>query len=140
MIIDGIDELEDRRMWPAMLRGFSRRCPECGQGRMFQGFLKVSHECEACGTALHHQRADDAPPYFTIFIVGHVVIPAVLAMVRYTDWSTLAILGLWLPLSMLMTFWLLPRVKGALVGLQWQQRMHGFAAAAVRPRAGQGSL
>ncbi len=127
-----IGEYEERRLGQAMMRGFSRRCPACGRGALFAGYLRVAHDCPACGTALHHQRADDAPPYFTIFIVGHLVIPGTLAMVRYTDWSTLAILALWLPVTLALSFWMLPRIKGALVGLQWQQRMHGFAAAALR--------
>ena len=52
----------------------------CGKGALFHSYLKVNDACGVCGEELHHQRADDAPPYFTIMIVGHVVVGGVLAM------------------------------------------------------------
>jgi uncharacterized protein (DUF983 family) len=66
----------------AMLDGFRQRCPACGNGRLFGRYLKVNDTCPSCGEALHHQRADDAPPYFTILIVGHVVVGAILPVER----------------------------------------------------------
>jgi len=67
-----------RPVLKAILRGASNTCMQCGRGRIFDGFLKVSHACSECGEEFHHHRADDAPPYFTITIVGHIVIPALL--------------------------------------------------------------
>jgi uncharacterized protein (DUF983 family) len=110
----------------SMLRGFLGRCPHCGEGRMFRAYLKVADACPVCGEDLHHHQADDAPPYFTMTIVGHVIVAAVLAVeVAYKPeiWVHLA---LWLPLTLLLSLWLLPRVKGAIVGMQWANRMHGF--------------
>jgi uncharacterized protein (DUF983 family) len=110
----------------SMLRGFLGRCPHCGKGRMFRAYLKVADTCPACGEDLHHHQADDAPPYFTMTIVGHIVVAAVLAVeVAYQPeiWVHLA---LWLPLTLILSLWLLPRVKGAIVGMQWANRMHGF--------------
>ncbi|MCJ7599730.1 MAG: DUF983 domain-containing protein, partial [Methyloceanibacter sp.] len=71
--------LEKRTVGPrsvsaAIQRGLLLRCPACGQGRMFRRYLKVADQCPSCGEALHHHRADDAPPYFTIAIVGHIVV------------------------------------------------------------------
>src|SRR5438309_4020125 len=68
-----------RPLMPAMRRGFFGRCPSCGEGRLFRAYLKVVDNCEKCGTELHHHRADDAPAYFTILIVGHFIIAGVLA-------------------------------------------------------------
>src|SRR6476659_720401 len=82
--------------------------------------------CPACGEALHHHRADDAPPYFTIVIVGHIVVGLVLAVemaYRPPIWVHEAI---WLPLTVLLALLLLPVIKGALVGLPWALLMHGF--------------
>jgi uncharacterized protein (DUF983 family) len=110
----------------SMWRGFLGRCPHCGKGRMFRAYLKVADACPACGEDLHHHQADDAPPYFTMTIVGHVIVGAVLAVeVAYQPaiWVHLAI---WLPLTLILSLWLLPRVKGAIVGMQWATRMHGF--------------
>jgi uncharacterized protein (DUF983 family) len=95
-------------------------------GAMFHRYLKVSDGCPHCGEALHHQRADDAPPYFTIVIVGHVVVSLVLAVemaYRPPLWLHAA---LWLPLTVILALVVLAPVKGALVGLQWALLMHGF--------------
>ena len=115
-----------RKVWRAMRRGFGRRCPKCGAGQLFRSYLKVADRCAACGEELHHQRADDAPAYFTIVIVGHVIIGGVLWLERAHAPATWVHAIVWLPLTLLSSLWLLPRVKGTLVGLQWALRMHGF--------------
>jgi uncharacterized protein (DUF983 family) len=111
----------------SMSRGFLGRCPHCGKGRMFRAYLKVADACPVCGEDLHHHQADDAPPYFTMTIVGHIVIAAVLAVEVAYQPEVWVHLALWLPLTLLLSLWLLPRVKGAIVGMQWANRMHGFA-------------
>jgi uncharacterized protein (DUF983 family) len=115
-----------RAVWPAMKRGLRQRCPSCGVGPLYRAYLKVVDVCTHCGTELHHQRADDAPPYITMFITGHLVIAALLAVERQfapPEWVHLVI---WLPITALLTLWLLPRVKGALIAIQWAAKMHGF--------------
>ena len=123
--IDGVQRSVVASMW----RGFRERCPACGVGKLFSKYLEVVDHCDKCGNDLHHQRADDAPPYFTIFIVGHVIVGGIL-------WLEIALappmwlhLAIWLPLTLLMSLLLLPRIKGSLVGLQWALRMHGFGGA-----------
>ena len=116
----------ERPLLPSMWRGFLGRCPNCGKGKMFRKFLKVVDRCEVCGEELHHPRADDAPAYFVIAIVGHIVV-ALAFIVEVTFWPPLWIsLLLWLPLTVILALLLLQPVKGALVGLQWSYRMHGF--------------
>jgi uncharacterized protein (DUF983 family) len=107
-------------------RGFAQRCPACGQGRLYVRFLKVEPVCKTCGTALHHHRADDAPPYFTMFVVGHVVIGLLLVVERKYAPAIALHLALWLPLTLGLSLFLLPRIKGALIGQQWALGMHGF--------------
>jgi uncharacterized protein (DUF983 family) len=119
----------DRSPWRSMARGFMCRCPHCSQGRLFPRFLKVADVCEACGEEFHHHRADDLPAYLVIFIVGHIVVGAFMgveAMVTLSTWQHLAI---WAPLTLISTLALLQPVKGAVVGLQWALRMHGFSGA-----------
>ena len=114
----------------AMLRSLRGRCPRCGIGRMFRAYLKVADHCPACGEALHHHRADDAPAYFVILIVGHIVVPLVLIVeVLYAPpyWLHAA---LWLPLTIALAVGLLAPIKGAIVGWQWANYMHGFDPAA----------
>ena len=111
---------------PALLRGLACRCPACGKGRLFSSYLKVAPTCANCGEELHHHRADDAPPYFTMLIVGHIVVAGVLAVETAFEPELWVHALLWGPLLLIMSLLLLPRIKGALVGLQWALRMHGF--------------
>jgi uncharacterized protein (DUF983 family) len=93
---------------------------------MFRRYLKVADTCPHCGEALHHHRADDAPPYFTIVIVGHIVVSLVLAVEMAYRPALWVHAALWLPLTVILTLLILPSVKGALVALQWALLMHGF--------------
>jgi uncharacterized protein (DUF983 family) len=120
------EALPARDWWQALRRGLAMKCPNCGQGRMFHAYLKVSDACPSCGEELHHQRADDAPPYFTILIVGHVIVPMVVAAETAYYPPIWLHMALWLPLATAMALLALPRIKGALVAYQWALRMHGF--------------
>ena len=110
----------------SILRGLVLRCPACGTGPLFRRYLKVADDCTHCRESLHHHRADDAPPYFTIFIVGHILVAGVLALEQ--GWAPPAWVHIliWFPLTIIISLLALPRIKGALVGLQWALRMHGF--------------
>ncbi|RTL72472.1 MAG: DUF983 domain-containing protein [Hyphomicrobiales bacterium] len=119
-----------------MWRGFRCRCPACGEGRLFSGFLSVNATCPKCGEELHHQRADDAPAYFTIFIVGHVAVGGVLWAERAYMPSPWLQAAIWLTVAVAMSLWLLPRIKGILIGLQWALRMHGFAGPVIEEEFG----
>jgi len=120
------DLLEDRPLGPAMLRGWRRRCPSCGSGPMLRGYLKVRESCPVCGEALHHQRADDGPAYLTILIVGHLMAPVILW--AFTTWrpDPLVLASIFSVGTVALSLYLLPRLKGALVAVQWAKRMHGF--------------
>lgn len=116
-----------RRSWiRAMGRGLRMRCPECGRGQLFQSYTKTRNTCSECHLELSGHQADDAPPYLTIIIVGHLVIPLALATKQIFDPPLGLQFAIWLPAIIIPTFWLLPRMKGAMVGLQWANRMHGF--------------
>lgn len=118
---------ERRPVWQSIKRGIRCRCPNCGEGRMFNRFLKVAPSCSVCGEDLSHHRADDLPPYITIVIVGHIVVTAILFVFGRWEWPTLIHLMVWLPLTFVLCLALLQPTKGAVVGLQWALRMHGFA-------------
>ncbi len=123
---------ETTSFYQAMWRGFRCRCPNCGKGRLFGKYLKVADHCEECGEEFHHHRADDFPAYLVIIVVGHVIVPAVLAVETvYSPPYWLHFL-IWLPLTLVSSLGLLQPTKGAIVGLQWQTGMHGFEAAKKR--------
>ncbi|MBZ0217536.1 MAG: DUF983 domain-containing protein, partial [Fimbriimonadaceae bacterium] len=69
---------------------------------------------------------DDAPPYFTILIVGHVIVPLLLIVEQTWRPDLWIHAAIWLPLTVILSLTLLPIVKGALVGVQWALYMHGF--------------
>ncbi len=115
------------RLWrQALLRGILLRYPACGQGSLYVRYLKVRSECAACGLGLHPHRADDAPPYVTMLILCHVLVPLALRLKRAAMPPLWLYFTLWLPLTIILTLVLLPPVKGALIGFQWAHRMHGF--------------
>ena len=117
------DRTQAAPAWPVpplltqMWRGARGLCPACGQTHAFVGYLKVAPECSNCGAPLGDVRADDAPPYFTIFIVGHLLAP----LIFFVETTYHPALGLqaavWLPLCVVLTMGLLRPVKGATLGL-----------------------
>lgn len=125
-----VTDPDDRPLKPALLRGWRRRCPSCGAGPLLRGYLKVRDACPVCGEELHHHRADDGPAYLTILIVGHLLAPMLL--ITYTKFRPeplVMAVGFTIG-TVALSLYLLPRLKGALVALQWAQRMHGFG---IRP-------
>jgi uncharacterized protein (DUF983 family) len=118
--------LGERALVPALMRGWRRRCPNCGGGPMMAGYLMVRQDCAACGEELHHHRADDLPAWATILIVGHFLVTGLLAVEinfappLWVHWSV------WPAVTLGLAMWLLPRIKGMVVALQWAMRMHGF--------------
>lgn len=102
-----------------LTRGFRHRCPNCGEGKLFTSYLKVRPECEVCAHENGRYRADDAPPYFTILIVGHLVIAPLLFFPWVWEANPLLVVGTVLPTLAALTLALLPAVKGAVVGLHW---------------------
>ncbi|HYE48939.1 MAG TPA: DUF983 domain-containing protein [Azospirillaceae bacterium] len=123
--VPGPGEAPRGSFWGGVMRGLARRCPCCGGRTLFAGYLKVSENCAACGLETGGFRADDAPPYFTIFLVGHVVIPGMLALEKGFHPPHWVHLTVWLPMTLGLSLVLLPRIKGAVIGAQWALRIRG---------------
>ncbi len=130
-----------RDTWTALRRGALGRCPHCGEGKLFRGFLAVAPSCEHCGEAFHHHRADDLPAYIVIVIVGHVVVGGMLSAETHGNWPVWWHVALWPTLTVVLSLLMIRPIKGAVVALQWALRMHGFGRhpdgddmPALRPR------
>ena len=120
-------DTQQRSVGKAIWNGMKLRCPHCGKGHMFRAFLKVADSCEVCGEELHHHRADDFPPYLSIIIVGHVIVGLMLHLeIAYQDVAPWVYMVTMLPAAIILPLVLLPPIKGAVVGLQWANRMYGF--------------
>lgn len=103
-----------------LLRGARGRCPRCGKGAIFSGYLKVKADCEVCGETFRGLRADDGPAYITILIAGHLMVPF---LVWGAEWDDALSAVLVLSLGVLtFSLVLLPRVKGAFLGMLWRHR------------------
>ena len=114
-----------RPVTQAMRRGLMRRCPQCGVGRSMRGYLKVRECCDHCGEALGHIRADDLPPYVTILVVGHVIVPLVLWVEQAYAPPAGIQMVVWPLLTAVLTLLTLPYFKGSVLGLMWALRLRG---------------
>ena len=110
----------------AIGRGMMRRCPSCGHGHAFAGYLRTADACSHCGLALGRIRADDFPPYIAITIVGHILILAMMHMEMVWHVNPLTYLYTMVPLAVILPLAMLPSIKGAIVGMQWANGMYGF--------------
>jgi uncharacterized protein (DUF983 family) len=112
-------------VWSALRRGASNRCPVCGEGAVFAGYLRPVPACSACGTPIASLRSDDAPPYLTIFLAGHLLLPPILWVERAWQPPMWLHMTLWLPLMTLACLALLRPVKGAVIGLMLRLGLDG---------------
>ncbi len=126
MLIGDMAQRETRPVVPAMKRGFRGRCPHCGNGKLFRAYVKPVDNCAVCGEDYTPQRADDLPAYIVVSIVGHIVVGGFMATEMLTNWSSWQHLALWIPAAIILSLGLLQPVKGAIIGLQWANYMHGF--------------
>ena len=120
------DVAVDRPLGAALRRGWMCRCPACGAGPMLKSYLKVRDECPVCHEPLYHQRADDGPAYLTILIVGHILAPSIYFVFERFRPDPLTLAAIFSVGTVALSLFLLPRLKGMMVALQWAKRMHGF--------------
>jgi len=110
---------------PVLLRGFSRKCPQCGEGPLYHRYLKLVDTCPSCQAEIGVIRADDMPAYLTIVVVGHIVVPLAFALEKLYAPPTSVHFGIWLPSIIVLTLLLLPGIKGATIGLMWRLGLRG---------------
>ena len=125
---DRTTEAGERPTWPAVWNGWRRRCPKCGNGPLLSGYLKVRKACPVCREELHHHRADDGPAYLTILIVGHLMAPLLHVVFTTFRPEPLILFTIFAVGCIGLSLYLLPRLKGVIVAVQWSRFMHGFGA------------
>ena len=121
-----INDPDKRNLGQAVWNGMKLRCPHCGKGHLFRSYLKVADKCEVCGQELFHHRADDMPPYIAILIVGHLIVGLMLELELHASIEPWVYLVTMVPAALILPLIMLPSIKGAIVGMQWATRMHGF--------------
>ena len=121
------DRSEAVPAWPipplktVLVRGVKGLCPACGETHAFEGWLKVVPECLNCTAPLGRYRADDAPPYFVLFLVGHIVVPLLFLVETNFHPALWLQAAVWIPISCGLAAALLRPVKGATLG--WMLRL-----------------
>lgn len=109
----------------AAWRGVCGRCPRCGRGRLFAAYLKPVERCAVCGEAYGHLRADDAPPWLTILVVGHIVVPLAVGVELVATWPDWVAMLLWPAVALGLALLILPRAKGLFLAAIWITRAPG---------------
>ncbi|GGY52933.1 DUF983 domain-containing protein [Parvularcula lutaonensis] len=100
-------------------KGALGKCPACGQGRLLRRYLQPAEKCTSCGEPLGHLRSDDAAPWLTILIVGHLLVPFVIP-IEAADILPPAVSSIgWPMLALVLAGFILPRAKGLFLGLLW---------------------
>ena len=103
------------------LAGVTGHCPNCGEGLLFEGFLKVSPRCESCGFDLSKADSGDGPAVFVILIAGLITaFGALFTMFAIRSvWLTLVI---WLPMTLVIVLVLLRPMKGLMLAAQFMNK------------------
>lgn len=121
------EPLPDRPVRPALLRGLRGRCPRCGEGELFAGFLRSAASCRSCGQSFENHEAHDFPAYIVILVLGHILVPTMISVnVAFqipVGWQAI----LWPVITVILALAMIQPVKGAVITYQWARRMHGFA-------------
>ncbi len=103
----------------ALWRGASMKCPRCGEGRIFEGYLKRRGACPQCGESFEGLEADDGPAWLTIGLVAHIVVPLLIFLERgalMPYWQEAAILVV---VTIVAALIFLPISKGFFVAALW---------------------
>ncbi len=108
--------------------GLTGRCPSCGQGHLFNGFLRVASSCERCGQGFGGQDSGDGPVAFIVLIVGFIVVGAALIVEVKYGWPIWLHMVVWLPLALVLTIGLMRPLKGLLIAIQYRHRTDDFHA------------
>jgi uncharacterized protein (DUF983 family) len=109
----------------AIWRGALRRCPRCGRGVLFKSYLKQVDACTVCHEEYAHIRADDAPPWLTILIVGHIVVPLIFVVNSWFFWPNWLVMLVWPIVTAALALTVLPRAKGIFIAIIWATRAPG---------------
>jgi uncharacterized protein (DUF983 family) len=115
-------------------RALLGHCPCCGQGKLMRSYLKQVENCAVCGESFGEIRADDAAPWLTIILVGHVFLP--FAFMVDVDWMPVwAAMAMWAACFALLALAILPRAKALFIAVLWQTRAPGYKPVELVERA-----
>jgi uncharacterized protein (DUF983 family) len=106
----------------AISAGLACRCPRCGRGKLFNGFLAVRPQCEACGLNFQFIDAGDGPAFFVMSIVGVIVVGLAMWVEFAYEPRIWVHMALWIPLTFILSFLLVRPAKGLLIASQFANK------------------
>jgi uncharacterized protein (DUF983 family) len=121
----GESDERPRSRTAAVARGLRLLCPNCGKAGLLQGYLKPVAACPSCGENFGHIRSDDAAPWLTILIVGHFLVPFMVAIESADIWPQTVSMIFWPAIAALMAGLVLPRAKALFISLIWFDKSPG---------------
>ena len=107
-----------------IVTGLKCRCPRCGEGALFQGYLKLRPRCQRCGLELNFAEGSEGPAVFVIFIVGFLVVGAAALSEVAWDIHPLVHLALWIPATIVLSLLLLRPFKGVMIAFHYRNIVH----------------
>ena len=110
----------------AVRRAVLGKCPNCGRGALFKCYLKQVDHCSVCGEAYGQIHADDGPPWLTILLVGHIIVPLIFVVNSLAIWPIWVAMSVWPVATALLALAVLPRSKGVFLAVLWVTRAPGF--------------
>jgi uncharacterized protein (DUF983 family) len=118
-------DYQDSAIWPPVdpvKVGLSGRCPRCGEGRLFEGFLAVGERCHNCRLDYSFADAGDGPAVFVILIIGFIVVGLALWMEVSVNPPLWVHFLMWIPLTLFLSLTSLRLIKGLLIALQYRNK------------------
>jgi uncharacterized protein (DUF983 family) len=109
--------------------GIRCRCPRCGQGKLYSGFLQVAADCTVCGLPLRENDSGDGPAVFIIFIMGFVVVGGALALELAAGPPMWLHMLIWIPIIVIGSAALLRPFKAAFIAIQFKHKVDGYGRA-----------
>ncbi len=104
--------------------GLLCRCPRCGEGKLFRGYLKLAPRCTICGLDLAFADSGDGPAIFVIFLVAPLIIALAMVVGAVFNPPPYVHLFLWIPATLILSLALLPPLKATMVALQYRHDAH----------------
>lgn len=117
-----MDHGEKRYLWTALARGLKGSCPRCGRASLFRAYLKQVDSCPECHEAWSEIRSDDAAPWLTILIVGHLMAPIMISMSKSGRFTPLEMSAILIPVLIGLSLLILPRAKAVFMAAIWALR------------------
>lgn len=118
-------DLKSNPLWRVLLRGFAKKCPQCGKASIFERYLKPTARCTSCGTGYDHIRTDDFAPWLTLIVLGHLFVPLVYHFETTYRPPLLLLFAVLFPTVVAAIMGLLPNFKGVAIALMWSLGLRG---------------